>query len=53
MKGKISNIDQNRFFHQTVNMFYSAVKLGILTCGSMGLTLFCSRPLVASRWTAV
>jgi len=34
-------------------MFSSAVKLGILTWVTMGLSLFCSQPLVASRWTAV
>ncbi len=33
MKGKISYIDQNNFLHQAVNMFFSAVKLGILTWG--------------------
>ncbi len=31
MKGKISYIDQNIFLHQAVIMFFSAVKLGILT----------------------
>ncbi len=31
MKGKISDIDQNHFLYQAVNMFFSAVKLGILT----------------------
>ncbi len=31
MKGKISYIDQNLFLNQAVNMFFSAVKLGILT----------------------
>ncbi len=33
MKGKISYIDQNNFLHQAVNMFFSAVKLAILTWG--------------------
>jgi len=42
MKGNISDIDQHHVLHQTVNMFYSAVKLAILTCGSMGVSLFCS-----------
>ncbi len=28
---KISYIDQNLFLNQAVNMFFSAVKLGILT----------------------
>ncbi len=41
MKGKISYIDQNNFLHQAVNMF-SAVKLGILTWESMGLTFAAS-----------
>ncbi len=31
MKGKISCIDQNIFLQQAVNMFFSAVKLDILT----------------------
>ncbi len=31
MKGKISYIDQNHVLHQAVNVFFSAVKLGILT----------------------
>ncbi len=57
MKGKISDIDQNIFLHQVVNMLFSAVKLGILTWGggggSMGLTPFWSRPPAASRWSAV
>ncbi len=30
-KGKISYIDQNHFLYQAVNIFFSAVKLGILT----------------------
>jgi len=34
-------------------MFFSTVKLGSLTWGSMGLTLFWSRSLVASQWIAV
>ncbi len=37
MKGKISYIDQNHFLHQAVNMFFSAVKLGILTWGVFGI----------------
>ncbi len=37
MKGKISFIDQNHFLHQAVNMFFSAVKLGILTWGVYGI----------------
>ncbi len=37
MKGKISYIDQNHFLHQAVNMFFSAVKLGILTWGVYGI----------------
>ncbi len=37
MKGKITYIDQNIFWHQAVNMFFSAVKLGILTWGGGGL----------------
>lgn len=36
MKGKISYIDQNHFLNQAVNMFFSAVKLGILTWGVYG-----------------
>ncbi len=35
MKGKISYIDQNLFLHQAVNIFFSAVTLGILTLRSM------------------
>ncbi len=35
MKGKISYIDQNNFLHQDVNMFFSAVKLGILSWENM------------------
>ncbi len=49
MKGKISYIDQNHFLHQAVNIFFSAVTLGILTLRSMGLTPFWSQPLAASR----
>ncbi len=30
-KGKISNIDQNHFLYQAVNILFSTVKLGILT----------------------
>ncbi len=37
MKGKISYIDQNLFLHQAVNMFFSTVKLGILTWGVYGI----------------
>ncbi len=37
MKGEISYIDQNHFLHQAVNMFFSAVKLGILTWGVYGI----------------
>ncbi len=37
MKGKISYIDQNNFLNQAVNMFFSAVKLGILTWGVYGI----------------
>ncbi len=36
-KGKISYIDQNNFLNQVVNMFFSAVKLGILTWGVYGI----------------
>ncbi len=36
MKGIISYIDQNNFLYQTVNMFFSAVKLGIITWGGGG-----------------
>ena len=36
MKGEISHRDQNYFLYQAVNMFISAVKLGVLTWGSMG-----------------
>ena len=35
MKGEISYRDLNRFLYQAVNMFISAVKLGILTWGSI------------------
>ena len=34
-EGEISSRDQKHFLYQPVNMFISAVKLGILTCGSM------------------
>ncbi len=37
MKGKISYIDQNNFLNQAVNIFFSAVKLGILTWGVNGV----------------
>ncbi len=37
MKGKMIYIDQNRFLHQAVNMFFSAVKWGILTWGVYGI----------------
>uniref|UniRef100_A0A8C2D121 ATP-binding cassette, sub-family G (WHITE), member 2a n=1 Tax=Cyprinus carpio TaxID=7962 RepID=A0A8C2D121_CYPCA len=37
MKGKINYIDQNIFLNQAVNMFFSAVKLGILTWGVYGI----------------
>ncbi len=33
MKGKISDLDQNHFLYQTVNILSSAVKFGILTWG--------------------
>ncbi len=36
MKGKISDIDQNHFLYQTVNILCSAVNLGILTWGGGG-----------------
>ncbi len=36
-KGKISYIDQNHFLYQAVNIFFSAVKLGILTWGVYGI----------------
>ncbi len=36
MKGKNNDIDQNHFLYQAVNMFFSAVKLGILTWGVYG-----------------
>ncbi len=37
MKGKISYIDQNNFLYQALNMFLSAVQLGILTWGVCGI----------------
>ncbi len=37
MKGKISYIDQNHFLHQAVNIFFSAVTLGILTLEVYGI----------------
>ncbi len=37
MKGKISYIDQNIFFNQAVNMFFSSVNVGILTWGVYGI----------------
>ncbi len=40
MKGKISYIAQNNFLHQAVNMFFSAVNLGILTWGVYGIDSF-------------
>ncbi len=45
MKGKISYIDQNHFLHQAVNMFFSAVKLGILTWGVYGIDSSLQRPV--------
>ncbi len=39
MKGKINDIDQNHFLYQTVNILFSAVKLGILTWGGGGVSL--------------
>ncbi len=44
-KGKISNIDQNHFLYQFINMFFSAVKLCILTLEVMGLTPFRSQSM--------
>ena len=35
MKGNISCINQNLFLYQAVNTFFSAVKLAILTVGSI------------------
>ena len=52
MKGEISCRDQNRFLYQAVNMFISAVKLGILTWGSMGIDSLLE-PQVAIQGTAV
>ncbi len=37
MKGKISDIHQNHFLHQAVNILFSAVKLDILTWGVYGI----------------
>ncbi len=37
MKGKINYIDQNIFLHRAVYIFFSAVKLGILTQGVYGI----------------
>ncbi len=37
MKDKMSYIDQNHFLNQAVNMFFSAVNLGILTWGVYGI----------------
>ena len=51
MKGEISYRDQNRFLYQAVNMFISAVKLGILTWGSMGIDSLLE-PQVAVQGTA-
>ncbi len=45
MKGKISYIDQNHFLHQAVNMFFSDVKLGILTWGVYGIDSSPQRPV--------
>jgi len=55
MKGKISYIDQKQFSHQAVNIYFSAVKLGILTWGiySMELTPFWTLSLAASGLIAV
>jgi len=39
MKGKIIFVDQNHNLYQAMNIFFSAVKLGILT---WGLMRFCS-----------
>ncbi len=35
MKGKISNIDQNNFLHQAVNMFFFSCKVGHFNMGSL------------------
>ncbi len=40
IKGKISYIDQKHFLYQAVNLFFSAVKLGILTWGVHGTLAF-------------
>jgi len=40
MQGEISYIGQNPLLYQGVNMFISAVKLGILTWESMGMESF-------------
>lgn len=48
VNGEIKYGDQ-----KAVNMSISAVKLNILTCGSGGLTCFCSHPQVAIGGTRV
>ena len=50
MKGEVSYKDQNHFLYQTVNMFISAVKLVILTWGSMEIDLL-FEPQVAIQET--
>ena len=52
MKEEISFRDQNRCLYQTVNMFISAVKLDILTWGSMGIDSLLE-PQVVVQGTAV
>ncbi len=36
MKGKMTYKDPNHFLYQAVNILFSVVKLGILTCGGVG-----------------
>ena len=52
MKEEISYRDQNRCLYQAVNMFISAVKLDILTWGSMGIDSLLE-PQVVVQGTAV
>ncbi len=37
MKGKICHIDQHHFLYQAVNMYFSAVNLGLLTLDVYGI----------------
>ena len=52
MEVEICYRDQNRFLYQAVNMFISAVKLGILTWWSMGIDSLLE-PHVVIQGTAV